>query len=150
MSNSESGMILALGELGIHLSSIETAVFEVLHLDPHIYFRTLPPIPRPVHEELITEAKRSYASNIFLFCFWILVWTFSLHTCGSPRHGILAFPKGFVAKAILVLMKVWILCAGMGHLVFGAHMEGTFPDRDAEYPLIMIKVFAWVGFNFRF
>lgn len=55
-----------------------------------------------------------------------------------------------MAKVTLVLIKVWILYAGMGFLVFGAHMEGTFPDRDAEYPLTMIKVFAWIVFNFKF
>lgn len=63
---------------------------------------------------------------------------------------MLAFPKGFVAKGTLVFIKVWVLCAGMGYIVFGAHMEGTFPGRDAGNPLIMIKACAWIGFNFRF
>lgn len=150
MSNRESGIVPALGDFGIYLSSVETAVFELLHLNPSIYFRTLPPNPRPSDEKLAAEAKRFYATNIFLACFWTFLWTFSLCTYGSPRHGALVFPKRSMAKATLVLIKVWILCAGMGYLVFGAHMEGTFPYHGTENFLLIIKVVTWMGFNFRF
>lgn len=85
------------------------------------------------------------------------------HTCMAngyallPRgpRGLLIINCGFVVLNLvskvstLVPIKVWILCAGMEYLVFGAKMEGTPPYRDAEGLRSMVKVFAEIGFNFR-
>ena len=73
MSNSVSGVIPALGELRIDLSSLETAVFEVLHLDPNVYFRTLRQSRDPLTKSLSQKQKDStnqiYSSSASGFWF---------------------------------------------------------------------------------